>query len=91
MEKFFDDDSLKMTTASKEKARRYILTAIKNEHSLQIISNRHLDSIILMCLYLGTRFDQLNHSLRMKDMANVYQTHPHCIQDVSLLLTVGSI
>jgi hypothetical protein len=90
LEKFFEEDSLAMTTASQENARKFMMQSIKNEHILQIISNRHLDSVILMCIYLGTRFDPKNQGIRMNSIAEIYKTHPHYMEDV-IYVYVGTI
>jgi hypothetical protein len=82
LERFFIEDSLAMTTQSQEEARKYMMMCIKNEHMLKLISGRHLDSIIIMSLYLGTRFDTANQKIRMIDIVTIYKTHPHFVQNV---------
>lgn len=91
LEAFCFDDSLGVATSVRSKALELIYKCITDEHVLRIISNRHIDVVIICSLYLAGRLKSLNSQIGFQNLITVYCKFPHYLETVNFVITLDCV
>ena len=83
LEKLVEDKAFEINDKIKETAWEFITLCIKNEtkKDFNLISNRHIDVIMLCSVFLSLYQDKDNHDVEMDQVINVYSKHPQYLTE----------
>lgn len=82
LDAFCLDDSLGVSPSVRNKATELVFKCITDEYVLRIISNRHIDVVIICSLYLAGRLKSLNSQIAFQNLLGVYCKFPHFLHTV---------
>ncbi|KAI8894715.1 hypothetical protein BC833DRAFT_623706 [Globomyces pollinis-pini] len=80
LDKFGNDENINMTSICQEKAFNIIVYCIENEYHLKLISNRHIDVILLCSIVVASILNNIGPSIGFHELISQYRKHPHFIE-----------
>ncbi|KAJ3371049.1 Retinoblastoma-like protein 1 [Kappamyces sp. JEL0680] len=83
---FCASEVLDLSASCQSKAAEIIVQCLKNEYRIKLLSNRHLDVLIICSVYMASRLDSKNQSILFKELIDIYTSYPQYLPSVQSTL-----